>query len=575
MKLKIILIMLAFTFSFVTNSNQLPKRNLANDNIKFLLIGFGGYSENNFNVTLMKYEAENNYSHIFFNTSVIYQDLNKSDNVPVKCDCGSNYEEKILTYMCEVINDENDKIIRNISLNNYRLIATNLSGDNNLTFNEDEIILSTLANSTRKNIEKETEILNFNIFYLTGDPIIKKNEVELNGNILWPVKNESKYFDFNLSMPENVNCLYYYNYSKTNIYERIIFSPKNDVNIHLNAMMEKTSYSKDHYILIYSNNHDDLILYSNDKYSYIELLGFKNYKKQTATSNANAIAYLRGTLYSLSTLKDFMIFTVNTDNGKNITAFGQKINNEVQNNNITYLVEFMNTSNMDVEPNIFYKDFIFSDYQDNFTDGVELIDIYPEDFHIRNEFNFTEIKFPSKPREVSNGLYFDFTDPNEFKDYTFEKRADAYMSYIPMNENFREIIKCAFVNNTDSYDLICNPQKSFITYMNTLRMSVEGIRKSRRLRFLQTKENITFSSPMNSTELIDYTYDPEFNNFAKKVSKKKGLSAGAIVAIVLSSIAVVAAVGITIFFLNKKEPKPIKNLNNNSYLQNSTSNINK
>lgn len=229
-----------------------------------------------------------------------------------------------------------------------------------------------------------------------------------------------------------------------------------------------------------------------------------------------------------------------------------------------------------MQPNIFYKNFIF--YDSSPENGTEQIDVYPEDPHIRNEnwAKIKEIKFPEKPKEVSNGLYFDFDNPNEFKDYTFERLADAYMSYIPLNEGSREVIKCSFKNNTESYNLVCHPEKSFITCMNTLRMSVEGIRKSGRLRFLQTKENITFSSPLNSTELIDYTYDPDFNTFAKKVSKNKGLSAGAIVAIVLSCIAVVAAIGVAIFFLNRKPANPVKYVNNNnSYIQNSTAEINK
>lgn len=575
MKLKIFLFMVSFNFLFVTNSNQLLKRNLDLITEKFLLIGFGNYDDDHFEIHLTKYAIKGNYSYIYFNTSIIYHDLNKSDNVPVNCSCASNYHEKILTYKCYVKKNK-DKSITNIALNNYQFIAKNASGINNVIFNKDQIILSTLANSTRKNIEKENETLSFDIFSITGKPLIKKDGVELNGNILWEDKNKSKYFNFNLSIPENVICHYYYNYSQ-NVYEGIIFKPQNDVNIHLNGMMaEKNQHSKE-YILIYSNNDDDdLILYSNDKYSYIELLGFSNYNKQTASKNASAKAYLKGTLYSLSLLKKYLTFTAKTDNGTNITAFGNKNSNEVKDNTITYDIDFYGTSKLNDEPNMFYKNFIFYDY--NPKNGTTQIDVYPEDLHIRNEnwAKIKEIKFPEKPKEVSNGLYFDFDNPNEFKDYTFERLADAYMSYIPLNEGSREVIKCSFKNNTDSYNLVCHPEKSFITCMNTLRMSVEGIRKSGRLRFLQTKENITFSSPLNSTELIDYTYDPDFNTFAKKVSKNKGLSAGAIVAIVLSCIAVVAAIGVAIFFLDRKPANPVKYVNNNnSYFQNSTSEINK
>jgi len=576
MEFKIFLFMLAFNFSLITASNQLVKRNLASDNIKFLLIGFGDYSDdftNNrtFNLHLLKYEINENYEKIYFDTDVIYQDLKKSYKVPVTCILNSDSRYQNVTYLCSVENNGANNIT-NLSLNNIQFIATN-SSVVNLTFTEKQIKLSTLADSSRKKIEKETERLKFSIFYLNKSPIIKKDEVELNGNIKWNSKKESKYFYFNLSMPENVKCHYYYNCSEDNI-DKIIFNPQNDVNIHLNAMMARINYSDKDYILIFANKYDDLILYSNDKYSYIELLGFKDYTKQTSKSDATAKAVLKGTLYSLSALKNIMRFTANTDNGTNITAYGIK-NSEVQNNTMTYNVTFITLQQND-EPNTFYKDFVF--YDSDIKEGIEQINVYPEYLLIRNE-DWTKIKeilFPSKPKEVYNGLNFDFDNPNEFKDYTFERLANAYMSYIPLNENLREKIKCTFKNNTDSYNLICHPDKSFITYMNTLRMSVEGIRKSRRLRFLQTKENITFSSPLNSTELIDYTYDPDFNTFTKKVSKDKGLSAGAIVAIVLSCIAVVAAIGVAIFFLNRKPANPVKYVNNNnSYFQNSTAEINK
>jgi hypothetical protein len=567
-------------FSYATTTNHLLKRNLADYTKIILLIGFSDYKDNSedkrtFNIHL-KYEAREFYSNVYFVTSVIYQNHNKRDNVPVNCTYATNFDSHYLTYNCVIDNGNN---ITNISLNNYELKLSNSSGYN-YTFTKNQIILSTLANSTIKNIEKEKD-KNFLVFYLLNKPIIKKNGVELNGKIIYKNNDIPNNFTFDLSLPDKVICNY--SYSEKNL-DKIIFSPKTDVNIHLNAMVgQKISYyyhidsyyySND-YILILNNNTDDfdLVLYSNDKYSYIELLGFKDYKKLNSNI-ATAKAVLKGTLYSLSTLKNNFTFTAKTNNGTNITATGKK-NSEVQNNTLTYNVTFYIHQSND-EPNTFYKDFVF--YDSDIKEGIEQINVYPEDLLIRNE-DWTKIKeilFPSKPKEVYNGLNFDFDNPNEFKDYTFERLANAYMSYIPLNENLREKIKCTFKNNTDSYNLICHPDKSFITYMNTLRISVEGIRKSRRLRFLQTKENITFSSPLNSTELIDYTYDPDFNTFAKKVSKDKGLSAGAIVAIVLSCIAVVAAIGVAIFFLNRKPANPVKYVNNNnSYFQNSTAEINK
>ena len=100
-----------------------------------------------------------------------------------------------------------------------------------------------------------------------------------------------------------------------------------------------------------------------------------------------------------------MIFTAKTDDGTNITAFENKTSNEVKDNTITYDIYFYGTSKLNDEPNMFYKNFIFYDYDPK--NGTTQIDVYPEDLHIRNEnwAKIKEIKFPEKPKEVSNGLY--------------------------------------------------------------------------------------------------------------------------------------------------------------------------
>ena len=96
---------------------------------------------------------------------------------------------------------------------------------------------------------------------------------------------------------------------------------------------------------------------------------------------------------------------------------------------------------------------------------------------------------------------------------------------------------------------------------------------SRRLRFLDSRENKTFFTPTNATGDIQFEYNPEVNTFARKASKKKGLSGGAIAAIVLATVAAVAAVGIAMFFLNRGPVNPIKT-STEMNLPNSTTNIN-
>ena len=96
---------------------------------------------------------------------------------------------------------------------------------------------------------------------------------------------------------------------------------------------------------------------------------------------------------------------------------------------------------------------------------------------------------------------------------------------------------------------------------------------SGRLRFLQSEENSTFYAPKTAEGDIQFEYNPEMNTFVRKASKKKGLSGGAIAAIVLATVAAVAAVGIAMFFLNRGPVNPIKT-STEMNLPNSTTNIN-
>ena len=74
-----------------------------------------------------------------------------------------------------------------------------------------------------------------------------------------------------------------------------------------------------------------------------------------------------------------------------------------------------------------------------------------------------------------------------------------------------------------------------------------------RLRILQYTQNKTFAAPLDATGNITYTYEETFIN--EKLSSK-GLSAGAIVAIVLVCVVAVLAVGLAILFLSRKTQSP-------------------
>ena len=582
MKFKIFFFIIAFNFYFVTTSNKLLKRNLEGINKKFLLIGFGDYFDSSFNMHLIKYETKYHYSNIYFNTYVIYQDLNKSDNVPVDCSCEPNCEEQSLTYKCVVKKDEK-KDIKNFALNDYQFKAKNLSGVNNLTFNQDQIILSTLAKSTRKNIEKENETLNFNIFYLKDEPIIKKDEVELNGNIKWEDIVESEYFYFNLSIPENVTC--HYNYSK-NIYERIICQPQNDVNIHLNGMMAKKNYIDNEYILIFENNTDDLILYSKYEDSSFELLGFSDYVPPKTNNDATNRAYFKGTV---NNLKKYMRFTAKVINSTtlrfleestNVTAYGKidEYNIDLKNGLVIYDIRYSDTAKYkSIVGMESFHDYEFSDDNETFSKSSAQFIYDKENINLTNAENMAIefFSFNSSNRFESNAFSFDFSIPPTKQKYNISGKGQAFLNYKYMENSTRYEIGCFVVNKSNLYTISCKPEKDVYTLLKTIRIKIPQVQSTDRLRLLDEDGNSTFYAPQTQSGDIQFDYVPQFNTFARKEKKNTGLSAGAIVAIILSSLAVIAAVGLTIFFLNRKPiksgPKYINDYNN----QNSSININK
>ena len=105
-----------------------------------------------------------------------------------------------------------------------------------------------------------------------------------------------------------------------------------------------------------------------------------------------------------------------------------------------------------------------------------------------------------------------------------------------------------------------------------MRIKVPEIKRS--LRFLDEEmTNRTLIPPADSNEIIDFQYNPDINTYGRRISKNKGLSAGAIAAIVLASIAAIVAVGIAIFFLNRMPTNPPVKPTSELQLQNSSAKI--
>jgi len=589
MKLQNFLFIIVLNFSIFTTSNQFIKRNLENNNPKFFLIGFGDYSDDDhekrtFNIHLIKYEAQESYSDIYFDTSVIYQYSNKNNIVPAKC---SNFEESLdhsLIYKCIVKNDIKNNIT-NISLNNYQFIVTNSSNVKNMTVKENQIILSTLAEEKRKNIEKETSPLNFNIFYLNEDPKINKSGVELYGNIIWKGNNYARDFDFYLNLEENINCSYSFNYSGNN-YDKISFSPQTYANVHLDKMMAKTNYYPYPYILIISNTTNDLILYSKYEDSSFELLGFSDYFPPKANTDAKNRAYFKGTI---NNLKKYMRFTAKIINSTtlrfleestNVTGYGiiDTYNIDLKNGLVIYDIRYSDTAKYKSIVGIeSFHDYEFSDDNKTFYKSSAQFDYDKENINLTNTENmvFEFFAFNSTNRFESNGFCFDFSFPQTKQKYNINDKGKAFLNYKYMENSTRYEIECSAKNKSNLYTIFCKPEKDVYTQLKTIRIKIPQVQSTDRLRLLDLDGNSTLYAPHTQSGDIQFDYVPQLNIFGRKNSQNTGLSAGAIVAIILSSLAVVAAVGLTIFFLKRKPvksgPKYISNYNN----QNSSVNINK
>ena len=112
------------------------------------------------------------------------------------------------------------------------------------------------------------------------------------------------------------------------------------------------------------------------------------------------------------------------------------------------------------------------------------------------------------------------------------------------------------------------------TYINTIIINIYNS-DTKKLRFLDEKNNHTLYIPSDTEGEIHHEYKPISSPFAKKMPSS-GLSAGAIVAIILSILAVVVAIGAILLCLNRvphARIAPNKNIQDINII-NSTTNIN-
>jgi hypothetical protein len=149
MKLKFLLLFLiALNFSSVNNSNSLPRRKLdSTDNNKLLLIGFANFVRGDFNngnngdlsfvMYLKKIDNTLNFTDIYFNSTVEYQDGTTNNYKGIMCNPNQDAE---YYYQCSIFHRNISNNITTIAINNYTFTLSNFNRSYNFSLSEDQIL---------------------------------------------------------------------------------------------------------------------------------------------------------------------------------------------------------------------------------------------------------------------------------------------------------------------------------------------------------------------------------------------------------------------------------------------------
>ena len=578
MKLILLLFLIALEVSIINTSSQINSKKLSdkfslvnrktsiNSETPLMLVGFWNYSQTietsellpiTFNVHFINETSSHFYQYLNMSITITTKNLTTSQNVNEDYNISCNNPKishktnalKDISYNCLV----NVSAVALVAKPKIQFLFYNNSAKSYYCA-EDKIDKSSLAEETIYNIIDNKKDINYDVFDLQ-EIELKGNEFTLKGD--FSQSYETKKIDLNISG-------IIYNYSITN--DSIKFNATGIINDHLHGKMPESNDGTR--LLFYANSIvDDSLNYpiSNE---YIEVVGFGNYKPATTTADATNQLVFTGTQYLLNELKRHVRFNVKIkynslrileESTQTITAIGTKIGKGDQKDDfVVYNVNYPNTAKRNIISMSIPSSFEFTNDNQTYTKIDENIFI-PSDLNLTNTENVTveRIEYLSLPdTSTSNSLAFDFN----VSKLNLRDDKVASLSYYPFNRGDRKEIKCYIENKTLPYRMTCSPKQYIYTQMNTLKFIIPEIKSSsRRLRSLSTETNRTLFTPTNYSGIMEYEYNPTGNVFSRKTASN-GLSAGAIVAIVLATVAAVACVALAFFFLNrvKVTPPPIK-----------------
>ena len=570
-----LLLISILNFSLINSTNKffqkhlkkipnLKVRNLAETINQLMLVGFGDYNGETFKVYFKNYNNSFSYKDLNFLTTISYENGQNVTNINCTTINPINGDDIIYSCPCENLNGTK-KVKINGSYKFY----------NKSVQKEIKVIESSLANTSKYDILSRKTPLNIKTFYFENVSV-SGNNAEINGNSGENIGNKNYILN---STVESYNC------SFTD--KKIKFNLTNTVKEHLIGKLLYTD-SNEPEILIFSNETvDDLLAYSNyttDKVT-IDFFGYDNYTKPTDKTNATNRVHFRG---SFDKLKKYLRFTARIRRSSslrllqeyiNVTANGVRddTNSDLNYGKFIYNITYENTINMNIIEIERTSNFNFSD--DNSKDSsFSPIDVYDvtngtsdvmetestdyEPFNLENSEDSTN--------KNGSSFSFDINIPNNITNLNEKK---ASLSYISINENKRnETNQCSIKkngNNNYDYKLICSPKHDIYAPFSSIIIKIP-INTQNRLRILQSSaNNIQLYPENNPTENINYIYKPNVKTYERD---KKGLSGGAIAAIVLATVAVVAAIGAILFFFNRKGPS-VKTSTNPKFQESST-NIN-
>ena len=292
------------------------------------------------------------------------------------------------------------------------------------------------------------------------------------------------------------------------------------------------------------------------KLDFVYLFGFGNFKYEE-NKNASGKVYFIGTTKGLKNLKKYINFTIdityeNSNNKETIFAIGERNEVYFDDGKITYSINYPNTEGKKIKKIKTLNDYKFSDNKTNIIVENKNI-IISKDFNLTNseeiQINFIK-NITSRPRVIDGSSFgFEF----EYDNSNLTDNLETKMEYLDENNlNKSEFINCKYIKKTtNNNNLICYPKKNMKSNMKTWNFKIPKISSlNKNLRILNDESLLICMDPNNVYEDMNFTYSP--THFVHKHKNNKGLSAGAIVAIILSCLIVVATVVIVWYFYIRK-----------------------